>query len=83
MYRITKIFIFLFILNLANPCDSSPCKNGASCQSVNGKFSCECAEGFEGDTCEEKGTIKTKYSLKFKNMIVIELLKYWFSFLSL
>ena len=48
-----------------NPCDSSPCKNGASCQSGNGKFSCECVEGFEGDTCEEKGTIKYRFSFKF------------------
>ena len=65
LYRITKIFIFLFILNLANPCDSSPCKNGATCQSVNDTFSCECAEGFEGKTCEEKGTIKYRFSFEF------------------
>ena len=59
-----------FSLSLVNPCDSSPCKNGATCQNVNGKFSCECVEGFEGATCEEKGTIKKKYSLKFIKMIV-------------
>ena len=51
-----------FSLSLVNPCDSSPCKNGATCQSVNDAFSCECVEGFEGDTCEEKGTIKKIFS---------------------
>ena len=62
--RIAKILILLFIF-IVNPCDSSPCKNGATCQSVNGKFSCECVEGFEGKTCEEKGTIKYRFSFEF------------------
>ncbi|XP_078377374.1 uncharacterized protein LOC144660588 isoform X5 [Oculina patagonica] len=33
------------------PCDSSPCLNGATCTNQGDSFECECAEGFEGDTC--------------------------------
>ena len=43
---------------LVKPCASSPCKNGGTCYGIEDKFMCECAEGFDGDTCEDKGTIK-------------------------
>ena len=39
--------------SIVNPCDSSPCKNGATCENYRNTFLCDCAEGFEGDTCEE------------------------------
>ena len=36
-----------------NQCDPSPCQNGGTCSPdmING-FSCTCAAGYEGDTCE-------------------------------
>ena len=43
---------------LVNPCDSSPCKNGGTCDGIEDRFICKCVEGFDGDTCEEKGTTK-------------------------
>ncbi len=34
-------------------CDAEPCQNDGTCtDGENGAFTCECAEGFEGDTCE-------------------------------
>ncbi|CAH3144673.1 unnamed protein product [Porites lobata] len=37
-----------------SPCTSIPCKNGGSCLvSVGDSFSCKCAAGFKGHTCEE------------------------------
>ncbi|XP_078377370.1 uncharacterized protein LOC144660588 isoform X1 [Oculina patagonica] len=35
----------------AEPCDSSPCLNGATCTNQGDSFECECAEGFGGNTC--------------------------------
>ena len=55
---------------LVNPCDSSPCKNGGTCENDADSFSCNCTEKFEGSTCEEKGlqfnsmTLKTHIGLK-------------------
>ena len=37
----------------ADPCDSSPCQNGAQCQKQdNGGYSCLCMPGWTGDHCE-------------------------------
>ena len=36
---------------LSEPCDSSPCENGGTCTNNGDSFSCECAKGFEGETC--------------------------------
>jgi len=33
-------------------CDSNPCGNGGSCCNEVNKFSCTCAAGFEGATCQ-------------------------------
>ena len=55
---------------LVNPCDSSPCKNGGTCENDEDTFTCNCTEKFEGLTCEEKGlrfnsmTLKTHIGLK-------------------
>lgn len=36
-----------------DPCLSTPCKNGGTCTNKGyNTFECECAPGFEGDTCE-------------------------------
>jgi len=36
-------------------CDSTPCKNGATCRQDMGKYRCECAAGYNGTTCETGG----------------------------
>ena len=33
-------------------CSSSPCLNGATCVNEANGFSCTCANGFTGDTCQ-------------------------------
>ncbi|XP_022104784.1 neurogenic locus Notch protein-like isoform X2 [Acanthaster planci] len=34
-----------------NECESSPCQNGGVCNDGLGKFTCDCAPGYEGVTC--------------------------------
>ena len=34
-------------------CTSNTCKNGGSCQSIEGNYSCKCLEGFAGAHCEQ------------------------------
>lgn len=38
--------------NTEDVCESNPCLNGGSC-SGDVRFKCDCAEGYEGPTCEE------------------------------
>ena len=35
-----------------NPCQSSPCLNGGSCQVNGNNFFCQCPVGFSGTRCE-------------------------------
>ncbi|CAL8350124.1 unnamed protein product [Arctogadus glacialis] len=35
-----------------NECDSAPCRNGGSCNDLEGGFSCSCPPGFYGNACE-------------------------------
>ena len=39
------------------PCDNSPCHNNGTCENNEDSFTCTCAEGFKGDTCEEEGKV--------------------------
>ena len=55
-YYINVYFYSTFSL-IAQPCDSSPCKNGGTCRNDKNKFTCKCIEMFKGDTCEKKGTV--------------------------
>ena len=41
----------LFLTDI-NECASDPCVHGACNDEVNG-YSCECDDGYEGDTCNE------------------------------
>jgi len=36
-----------------NECASDPCKNGGECKDEINQFTCTCAEGWTGNTCEE------------------------------
>jgi hypothetical protein len=40
-------------------CEGLPCKNGATCTDMLAAFSCTCAPGWTGDTCEQKTVIRT------------------------
>jgi hypothetical protein len=53
-----KLPLSVFVISLAvHPCDKaeSPCKNEATCERAEDQFVCKCAEGWKGETCEEKG----------------------------
>ena len=53
---IDGIFGFICILPVfdlfCNDCDPNPCLNNGVCTDEVGDFTCECADGFSGDTCE-------------------------------
>ena len=42
MYRLSDI----------NECDPDPCMNGATCTNGIGMFTCSCAAGYTGTTCD-------------------------------
>ncbi|MCB9233209.1 MAG: calcium-binding EGF-like domain-containing protein [Bacteroidia bacterium] len=48
-------FLFLIVLVFAacksDPCEESPCLNGATCTNVDGDAVCTCATGYEGEFC--------------------------------
>ena len=35
-----------------NECDSNPCQNGGNCSNGHNMYTCSCADGFIGDSCE-------------------------------
>lgn len=45
--------IDIFFLTAANPCLSSPCDNGGTCQEDGDSYKCFCADGFNGTNCED------------------------------
>lgn len=50
---------FLAALSIpVDACASSPCKNGAKCESEGDHYVCNCKVNFEGIHCEEKGDKK-------------------------
>ena len=54
----TKLPLISFVFFVAvHPCDKgeSPCKNQGVCEKIEDQFVCNCADGWKGDTCEEKG----------------------------
>jgi len=38
--------------DVPSPCSNSPCKNGGDCTDSGTSFTCHCADGFSGPTCE-------------------------------
>ena len=51
------LFSFISVLFYSvdtKPCDSDPCKNGATCvgNSTTGEYTCECVLPFYGKNCE-------------------------------
>ena len=40
---------------VADPCNSRPCQNGATCRSTSSAFTCDCPTGFTGVMCEMVG----------------------------
>ena len=36
-----------------NECENDPCQNGATCVNSPGSYSCNCADGYTGDQCQE------------------------------
>ena len=42
----------LFFVTDVNECSNKPCKNGATCSDKVNDYTCVCAVGFTGHTCE-------------------------------
>ena len=45
--------IRIFSFSDVDECQSSPCLNGATCVDLENGYRCQCAEGWEGDTCDQ------------------------------
>jgi hypothetical protein len=43
---------FLFFKEILNLCDSNPCKNGATCETIDNQVYCRCGVGFAGNFCQ-------------------------------
>ena len=46
-------FSFKFDIDLNNDCDPNPCNNDGECFDGTFSFTCNCANGYTGLTCEE------------------------------
>ncbi|KAM8900426.1 zonadhesin, like isoform 2-T2 [Spinachia spinachia] len=60
----------------ASPCLSYPCLNGGQCADAsNNKYTCQCAEGFEGTNCEVEitpsGGLETKWIILIAVMVAV------------
>ena len=48
------ILILIFPVSVVNPCSSTPCANNGSCTALGPfNFTCQCAPGYTGATCED------------------------------
>ena len=54
-YFSVVILIIDLLFCLVNPCESSPCKNWATCVAEEETYVCHCSAGYKGRTCEEEG----------------------------
>ena len=54
LYLVKKQITPVFLFSFQNPCQSAPCKNGATCvpNYRHGVFICKCKEGFIGEYCQ-------------------------------
>ena len=55
---LTNFILILITYPDIDECKDNPCKNGGACvNSPPGSYTCKCAEGYQGDHCQE-GKIK-------------------------
>ena len=64
-------------------CSSDPCRNGATCNDEVATFSCECAPGYDGRTCDYGMLLHYCFHLDMNiNLVVLHgLLNILFQFL--
>jgi len=49
---VIDLTVYVVIIDV-DECQSSPCLNGATCVDLENGYRCQCAEGWQGDTCEQ------------------------------
>ena len=54
-------------------CKSDPCLNGGTCKDGINSFSCQCAEGFDGSTCENSMYIFHQHLYTFLSIAIFVL----------
>ena len=56
LYYYTELLLILLLSLLlytaTDECDPNPCLNGGTCIDGVGSFTCDCEDGYSGDTCE-------------------------------
>lgn len=50
---LTVYVVVVVIIIEVDECQSSPCLNGATCVDLENGYRCQCAEGWQGDTCDQ------------------------------
>ena len=53
-YMYVKIWVILLYCTIqdVDECASSPCQNGGVCRDLVNGFTCDCADGYEGEICQ-------------------------------
>ena len=64
MKKTRLIFIdMIHLLSDINECDANPCDNNGACYNTMGSFTCTCAAGYDGETCQNGKELKLFESL--------------------
>ena len=45
-------YVYVYLPGDIDDCEDTPCKNGGECTDVVNGFSCKCASGYTGKTCD-------------------------------
>jgi hypothetical protein len=53
------VVVVVVIIIEVDECQSSPCLNGATCVDLENGYRCQCAEGWQGDTCDQGKLFQT------------------------
>jgi hypothetical protein len=52
-YLIQTLTHVIYIIEMMNPCDVTPCQNGGTCTRLSGvSYWCDCATGYSGTNCQ-------------------------------
>ena len=48
----TRFYSFLILFLDINECESTPCRNGGTCEDGVNQYTCHCVDGYDGHRCQ-------------------------------